>query len=156
MEGERAMWGNKTQLTTLVIFGFLLLASPPSAVAWSYLGGGDHNGEDWIITSDTEIAGVHYNIRVFRIEQGVTVRVKQFDGSNFGQVTIMAENIVVNGTLSADNAGYMYPDYPGPGGGGGGGYGTGGLGGAAYDNIDNVCMGSGGGWSKYSYVGPHA
>ncbi|MEM3519362.1 MAG: hypothetical protein QXT22_02970 [Candidatus Hadarchaeales archaeon] len=68
----------------------------------------------------------------------------------------MAENIVVNGTLSADNAGYMYPDYPGPGGGGGGGYGTGGLGGAAYDNIDNVCMGSGGGWSKYSYVGPHA
>ncbi len=149
--GARPIWCG---VLFLVIVQFWTL---PSASAWTYLDGGDHGGQDWIITSNTTIAGNHYNIRLFKIAAGVTVTVAAYDGTNYGWVEIHAENIVIEGTLSASGAGYSSSSGPGAGesvsglGGGGGG-------GSSYGSLSSheVEMGSGGGSSSQSgvrYVG---
>jgi len=89
--------------------GLLTLAPAPVAASpdWGNLTGGDHGGEDWIITvaDNLEIADNHYNIGLFKIEAGVTVTVKDNDGTNYGWVEIHADNIVIEGALMADSAG---------------------------------------------------
>ena len=81
-------------------------------MSWTALGGGDHGGNDWIINSNTNIAGVHKNIGEFRIANNRTATVPT--GNQFRGVQIEADIIYINGTLSASGAGF-------PGGNGGGG-----------------------------------
>jgi len=72
------MW--KKTWMNLGVFGILLGALVGSASGWTNTGGGDHGGEDWIITqSSVEIAGVHTNIGTFRIQSGKTVLVKAYE-----------------------------------------------------------------------------
>jgi len=111
---------------------------------WTNTGGGDHGGADWIITTNTTIAGNHYNIRLFKIASGVTVTVQPYDGTNYGFVEVHAENIVIEGILSANGAGYRSAEGPGAG---GTGFTSPGPGGSAYGDASSptVEMGSGGG-----------
>lgn len=90
-------------------------------MAWSNLGGGDHQGANWSPGNGSQIAGVHTNIGIFTVPQGATVRVKDYSGSAYGQLSIEAGSVLILGTLTAEGAGY--------GGGGGGGGGAGGNGG---------------------------
>ena len=84
----------------------LMFASAPTASAQTNLGGGDHGGTDWIIDHNTEIAGNHHNIDLFKIASGVTVTVKAYDGTSYGWVEIHAKNVIIEGTISANGAGY--------------------------------------------------
>jgi len=159
-----------SNLGSLAPLGPVVTASPDPD--WDNLSGGDHGGEDWIITAadnNIEIADNHYNIGLFKIESGVTVTIKAYDGSSYGWVEIHADNIVIAGTLSADGKGYpggvgAYSNYAsgaggaGPGGGGGGGgwasYGGGGGGGGYGGSGGKGSTGSGGGGSGGSvYTG---
>ena len=126
-------------------------------MAWTNTGGGDHAGADWIISSNTTIAGRHYNIGTFRVNSGVTATVASYSGSNHtsdsaatnhtadpgslqGALRIEANVIDIQGTIVADGAGY------GGGGGGGGG-------GAAGRNAGfNWSGGSGGSGSRGALV----
>jgi hypothetical protein len=98
-------------------------SAPTCTPSFTALGGGDHCGQDWIISSNTAIAGVHTNVGNFVIDSGKTATVKKRSGSNYGFVKIHAVDIDIKGTLDAIGAGY--------GGGGGGGGGAGANGGAA-------------------------
>lgn len=141
-----------------MLLAFSLLAILPSVGAWDNLTGGDHGGQDWIITTNTTIAENHYNIRLFKIVSGVTVTVQPYNGTSYGRVEIHAENIVIEGTLSANGSGYQGvtgevngngPGYgtssANYGGGGGGGYwaGAGGQG-SSYGGGGGGCGGAGG------------
>jgi hypothetical protein len=128
----------------LVIIMALSLRYASVYATWTNTGGGDHEGEDWIITTNTTIAGNHYNIRLFKIASGVTVTVQPYDGTNYGFVEIHAENIVIEGILSANEAGYRSAEGPGAG---GTGFTSPGPGGSAYGDASSptVEMGSGGG-----------
>ncbi len=64
-----------------LIFTFSLF-SVSLSYAWTLLGGGDHEGQDWIPDGSEEIAGVHTNIGTFSIEASTTVYVKGYDGLN--------------------------------------------------------------------------
>lgn len=104
---------------------------------WSPLTGGDHLGADWIISTNTTLAGRHYNVRSFVITSGTSVTVGGYTGSsittdanNYGYVAelrplyggvfaLEALSITIAGTLTADGAGL--------GGGGGGGSGPSGA-----------------------------
>ncbi len=127
-----------------LVFLALFLALVPAARGWDNLSGGDHQGSNWVISSDTEIAGNHYNIRLFRILPGVKVTVKPYDGSNYGWLEIHAENIVIQGILSADEAGYRPAEGPGAG---ENGTHLSAAGGPSYGSLAgfSVEMGSGGG-----------
>ena len=64
----------------------------------------DHTGTDWIIVSDTCIAGTHKNIGLFKINSGVSVSVypstltfAPWDGARYGQVQIYASTIIIDG-----------------------------------------------------------
>lgn len=100
------------QIFVIAVFAaFLAVPFMPSADAT------DHGGKDWIITSNTVISGTHTNIGTFKINPGVTAKVRPYDGKNYGYVEIHAKEILINGVLDASGAGY------GGGGGGGGGCG---------------------------------
>ncbi len=73
----------------------------------------DHGNADWIISSDTNVAGKHINVSTFRVNTGVTATVLPFDGLKCGLLEVHAKDVVVNGTINANGSGY--------GGGGGGG-----------------------------------
>jgi len=148
----------KANIVRIGFFWFLVvlfqLVASGSVVAWDNLSGGDHGGADWIITADTTIAKNHYNIRLFKIAAGITVTVQAYNGASYGWVEIHAKNIVIEGTLFADEAGY--------GGSAGSGSGgdvsnsqTGGTGGSTYGSTSShdVEMGSGGGCSSRSTAG---
>lgn len=86
----------------------VLVAFPLQAGAqnWTDTGGGDHGGQDWQPADGAAIAGVHTNIGTFRVAAGTTVNVAPWDGTQFGEVEILAEVIAIEGTLSANGAGY--------------------------------------------------
>jgi len=80
----------------------------------------DHQGADLILQDGDMIWGVHENVGRFEVPTSATVYVAPYDGfttSARGGVEIRAEDIIINGFLSAQGAGYS----------GGGGGGTGGL-----------------------------
>jgi len=93
----------------------LFLVTIVSAATTSY------NGEDLIITSSGEISGNHTNINNLIVMEGVVLTVKPYDNTanDFGYLEVHANNIIINGTIDANGAGY------GGGGGGGGGGGDG-------------------------------
>ena len=101
-------------------------------MAFTLLGGGDHEGADWIISANATVAGRHYNIGRFAVNLGVTVTVAPYSGTaahssstdasayaanaiNAGALRVECDDAAVQGTINADQAGY------GGGGGGGGG-----------------------------------
>jgi len=100
--------------------------------------GGEHCGDDWTISTNTEIAGVHTGIGTFTIDSGITADIKDYDGTDFGSVEIHAETIDIQGTIDASGSGY-----PGGGGGGGGAGANGGSAGSGGDSLGNI--GSNGG-----------
>lgn len=62
------------------------------SMAWTLLDGGDHDGEDWIITENTDVGGIHTNINRFVIQNGVTVTAK----SDF---TVYASDAITDGKI---------------------------------------------------------
>ena len=119
----------------LILAVSFIILTLPSYAAWSNTGGGDHNNQDWIPDGSSEIAGIHTNINNFKINPGVTVTVKIYDGTSYGSLEIRAQNIDVLGIIKSTGAGYT----GGGGGGGGGGAGQegqslGGLGGTGTKN----------------------
>lgn len=87
-------------------------------LAWTDLNGGDHGGSNWTIAGGTYIASNHFNIGNVSIVSGAVVRVKGWDGAQYGGVDIIAQTINIYGTLDASGGGY------GGGNGGVGGNGT--------------------------------
>lgn len=100
-------------------YGFTITPPLGTEASWTPTGGGNHAGADWILSEAGEVAGVHINVGLFRIEDAVEVTVKPWDGSAFGSLTVYARDIDIDGVLSGLGAGY------GGGGGGGGGGGSG-------------------------------
>jgi hypothetical protein len=137
------------------------------------LPGTDHGGADWTWTADStrEVSGVHYDIGAFTIESDAIMNVKPYDENDMtGRISISARTMSIQGTLSADSAGYEASEGPGQGtdgssyyGAGGGAYGARGghggwglpgdtvqSGGYAYsDSAHPDEMGSGGGSVPY-------
>jgi hypothetical protein len=109
----------------------------------------DHGSTDWIISADTFIAGVHFNLNEFKINPGVTVFLQAFNNGKYGSLEIRASSIVIAGSLNAN--GIVPGGIGGSGGGGNGntGTGTGGGGGGA-------CAGCGGGGAGYGASGGSA
>ena len=112
---------------------FLLLIAAPAWAQWTNLGGGDHGGTDWIPANGTAIAGVHTNIGTFTVTAGFTITVQPYNGTQYGTVDINANTAInINGTLSADQAGYL-----------GGGAGLGGADGSCACGVGGVGAGGG-------------
>lgn len=85
-------------------------------MAWTLTDGGDHEGNAWIIDSNTTIDGVHYNITSFKIDSGVTVTQ---DGMGDAEtepepLTIQADSIEIVGTLTGNGKGHWGGNYPSP------------------------------------------
>jgi hypothetical protein len=76
-------------------------------------GGVDHGNDDWTPKDGEVISGIHCNIGLFYIPPGVTVTVapwKRTKNSNTGvngTVTIFAKDILIKGSLLADDKGYQ-------------------------------------------------
>jgi hypothetical protein len=127
-------------------------------MVWTDEGGGDHDGRAWVISANTTLDGIHYNISQFKIESGVTITQSAMvvNETETDGLIIQAETIEIVGTINCSAKGHWggkdeapwNDDGLGPGGGGGtyldghGGCG-GGYGGAGGDGQDPV--GSGGG-----------
>src|SRR5262245_63528039 len=81
----------------LAIAVLAILAFPVDALAqgWTPEGGGDHAGLDWTPADGTIIGGVHINIGIFRVANGTTVRVRPWDGTQYGEVDVRAEVITI-------------------------------------------------------------
>ncbi len=109
----------------------------------------DWAGQDWTLEDGDVIAGVHTNVGHFLIPDGVVVTVYPFDptSTNFGRVAVFAQSTAIDGTLSANAAGYPYEEGPGAGSGRtGAGYGGRGSYGNYYgDPWAPDMLGSGGG-----------
>lgn len=93
---------------------------------WTETGGGNHLGDDWFITQDTTLGGVHTHVGRLVLAAGVLVTVFPYDPTDApqgGLLTIECVDAEIIGTIWGDGAGF------GAGGAGGGGSGLGGLGG---------------------------
>jgi len=101
-------------------------------MSFTNIGGGDHSGADWTISTNINIAGVHTNIGTFKVNTGITATVEPYSGSAYGTLSISAEDIDIVGVLNASVKGY-----------GGGAGGAGGVGGSGYNDSDQA--GSAGG-----------
>ncbi|KAL4228624.1 Multiple epidermal growth factor-like domains protein 10 [Mactra antiquata] len=66
----------------------------------------DHGGEDWILKDGEIIYGIHCNISRFVIPKGMTVLVKRYNGTVGGTLDITAQEVVIDGYLDANGAGY--------------------------------------------------
>ncbi|MBI4722838.1 MAG: metallophosphoesterase, partial [Candidatus Stahlbacteria bacterium] len=105
--------------------------SDESDANFSILKGTDHKGNDWVISSNTTIYGVHWDIGNFTINSGVTASLLPYNGTDTtGSVIIDAQTMNILGTLKSDTAGYLASEGTGQGidgtydnGAGGGGYG---------------------------------
>lgn len=88
----------------------------------------DHGGNNWTISSNTTVAGRHYNVGTFTVNSGVTATIN----STCHYFYVEAENITMNGTIDGNKKGYSGGS-GGAGGisanGGGGGIGGNGTGG---------------------------
>jgi hypothetical protein len=113
----------------------------------------DHGGGDLIAVNGSVIWGVHTNVGLFQVPQGVSVRVAPYNGSDTqrGMVEVFARTIDIGGEIDASGAGYT-------GGGGGGGSGgvssQGGGGGAAYSGFGGGPGTEGRGGSGHAGAGP--
>nr|HPL05268.1 hypothetical protein [Bacteroidales bacterium] len=67
----------------------------------NYCGDINHGGNDWTISSDTTVAGRHYNVGTFTVNDSRTATVDP----NCHYFTVEAENINVLGTINANGAG---------------------------------------------------
>jgi len=123
----------------------LTLSVPGRFVGWGNISGGDHSGKDWIIGEDVEVGGNHTNIDNFKINAGVTVTVKGYDGSTHGTFEVHAADIDIEGTLTASEKGYGGGGAGGAGGGGRYRYGQHGDGGGGGDGIAGGGDGENGG-----------
>jgi len=81
----------------------------------SYIVDHDWLGASLTLGAGDVLAGRQYNLRKLIIPTGATVTVEPYNGSTYGDLTIEAREVYINGTLDATGAGY------GGGGGGGGG-----------------------------------
>ena len=127
-----------------ILTSIVLCGSQMAAYAWTDTGGGDHLGADWTISAGTSIAGNHYNIGTFTVNNGITATIAPWDGANFGSCVVSASVVNVIGTINADTAGYR----GGPAASGGYGEGPGGYvvdgGGQGSDGVSSS-RGAGGG-----------
>ncbi|MDD5528737.1 MAG: T9SS type A sorting domain-containing protein [bacterium] len=136
--------------------------------------GYDCQNADWTIANDTTIYGTYWNVGTFKINSGKTAKVAPKSINTTGWIAIEADSFDIQGTFSADSAGYLAGEGTGAGtigasayGAGGAGYGgrggaggcnlqgdTSKYGGFAYGNLENPCdMGSGGGNADATYKG---
>ena len=134
-------------------------------MSWTNTGGGDHGGDDWTLSVNTNVSGVHYNIGTFKVNTSCDAILVQ--GAVF---EVHAESIDIDGRVYGAARGYLgfsgSSNGEGTGGGeygnvttGAGGGGYGGDGGDGYNNADSggityggptttrALMGSGGGGS---------
>jgi hypothetical protein len=67
----------------------------------------DHYDTDWTVT-EGNVSGLHFNVRTFTIPSESTVTVRAYDGAvpGSGQFEVYAKNIVVNGKLNGNGAGF--------------------------------------------------
>jgi hypothetical protein len=86
---------------------------------------GIQNGGDLVLSDGDVVYGVISNLNLFYVPPGITVYVKNYDGTNYGQLEVHALNILIEGSISAVGSGY--------GGGAGGGGGKGGTSGLDCD-----------------------
>ena len=75
--------------------------------SFTLTGGGDHCGQDWTISSNTEISGVHTSVGTFKVNGGVTATVKRITSGGTGSVEVQAQNITILGSINADAAGNL-------------------------------------------------
>ncbi len=73
---------------------------------WTLEGGGDHSGANWFLADGDSIAGIHTGIDTLRISAGVSVGVKHYDGTEFGQVEIHCISAIIEGIIDAEGAGF--------------------------------------------------
>jgi len=120
----------------MVAVAMAMVMIPSTGFAWDALTGGDHQGEDWTLTDGMQIAGTHSNIGTFHVPSHVTIYVyPESMGSSYGYVEIHAQEVIVDGVINGDGAGYRGGDggvfgywawenhaARGGGGGGSGGY----------------------------------
>jgi len=104
--------------------------------------GGEHCGDDWLISANTEIAGVHTGIGLFEVTSGATAVVKKYDGADYGLVEIHTQNIHIDGTIDASGSGYSGGN--GGKGGNSGGCGKSGASGQAGSGTFGGALGTGG------------
>ena len=71
-------------------------------MAWTATGGGDHEGADWIISSNTTVGGTHTNIGRFEVQSGRIATVQLATAFQ-----VQARDVLVIGTINADGAGYF-------------------------------------------------
>ncbi|MBI4833252.1 MAG: putative Ig domain-containing protein, partial [Planctomycetes bacterium] len=69
---------------------------------WDILLGGDHEGQDWTLNTNTTIGGEHYGIGQFTIDPSVTISFQS--GSGMG---IDANDVVISGTLKGISRGIV-------------------------------------------------
>ncbi|GAI41721.1 unnamed protein product, partial [marine sediment metagenome] len=79
----------------------------------------DHRGANWIISTNTKVAGKHTNVGLFKVNPGVTAIVEAYNGAIYGTLEVHAADIDMGGTIIASGKGY---GGGGAGGGGAGGY----------------------------------
>ena len=145
----------KHSLIVISLLLVILISGVASADSWANTTGGDHEGEDWTPDDGTTIAGNHYNIGTFTVQNGYTINV--VTGS---ELEIHANVISIIGIIDGNAKGFaggaQNPGF-GPGGGGegtyvstsgsgGGGAGYGGAGGAGGHGTQGT---PGGGGSTY-------
>lgn len=78
-------------------------------LAWTNTGGGDHGGDDWTISSNTNVAGVHTNIGTFTINSSTTATVQAYDGGTnptYGNFEVQATTITINGAIAGTSNGF--------------------------------------------------
>ena len=121
--------------------------------SWTNTAGGDHCGQDWIISTNTEIAGNHINVRNFIVNPSLTVSVKQYNGTAFGWVEVHAQNIIINGTIDGSGKGYLGASGGSGGNGGNGGNPNSGLNGNSGGSGFGSFAGSGGSGGTGGYGG---
>ncbi len=117
------------------------LPVPRYFIGWTDTGGGDHGGDPWTISVNTEVAGNHTNVGAFTVNNGITATVKAWDGASYGTFEVHATSVNVIGTITASGKGF------GGGGAGGGGGGDGssekkGIGGAGGAGVAGGVAGS--------------
>ncbi|MDD2890133.1 MAG: T9SS type A sorting domain-containing protein [bacterium] len=90
--------------------------------------GYDLQKADWIISTNGTIYGIYWNVGTFKINSGITAKVATKAVNTTGWILISADSMDIQGTFSADSAGYLAGEGPGAGTQGASSYGAGGAG----------------------------
>ena len=64
---------------------------------------------DLMVSSDMLMSGTYVVSGAFTIQSGVTVYVTPHSNSGCGELKIYADNIIIDGTINGDYAGYSQP-----------------------------------------------